>query len=294
MKLPYERRKSLIGLLCVSPWIIGFLCLYLYPLVQSVRYSLSDLTFQAGTLNVRFVGWENYKTAFLSDPVFVRILTATLKDMLYQVPIILIYSMIVALLLNHKFRGRAVMRSIFFLPVIIATGVVMNIMKTDTVSMLMMSDAGSSSMFKADMFQTMLQETGVESSVVNAVIDAANNVFDLSWRSGIQILLFLAGLQSVPRPLYEASAMDGCTAWERYWKVTFPIMTPILMINLIYTIVDHFTSFDNAVMQSIMEYSSQLKYAYSSTLAWIYFAAIIGILLLAAFLMRRRMSYLDL
>ena len=213
MKLPYERRKSLIGLLCVSPWIIGFLCLYLYPLVQSVRYSLSDLTFQAGTLNVRFVGWENYKTAFLSDPVFVRILTATLKDMLYQVPIILIYSMIVALLLNHKFRGRAVMRSIFFLPVIIATGVVMNIMKTDTVSMLMMSDAGSSSMFKADMFQTMLQETGVESSVVNAVIDAANNIFDLSWRSGIQILLFLAGLQSVPRPLYEASAMDGCTAW---------------------------------------------------------------------------------
>lgn len=294
MKLPYERRKSLIGLLCVSPWIIGFLCLYLYPLVQSVRYSLSDLTFQAGMLNVRFVGWENYKTAFLSDPVFVRILTATLKDMLYQVPIILIYSMIVALLLNHKFRGRAVMRSIFFLPVIIATGVVMNIMKTDTVSMLMMSDAGSSSMFKADMFQTMLQETGVESSVVNAVIDAANNIFDLSWRSGIQILLFLAGLQSVPRPLYEASAMDGCTAWERYWKVTFPIMTPILMINLIYTIVDHFTSFDNAVMQSIMEYSSQLKYAYSSTLAWIYFAAIIGILLLAAFLMRRRMSYLDL
>ncbi len=294
MKLPYERRKSLIGLLCVSPWIIGFLCLYLYPLVQSVRYSLSDLTFQAGTLNVRFVGWENYKTAFLTDPVFVRILTATLKDMLYQVPIILIYSMIVALLLNHKFRGRAVMRSIFFLPVIIATGVVMNIMKTDTVSMLMMSDAGSSSMFKADMFQTMLQETGVESSVVNAVIDAANNIFDLSWRSGIQILLFLAGLQSVPRPLYEASAMDGCTAWERYWKVTFPIMTPILMINLIYTIVDHFTSFDNAVMQSIMEYSSQLKYAYSSTLAWIYFAAIIGILLLAAFLMRRRMSYLDL
>lgn len=294
MKLPYERRKSLIGLLCVSPWIIGFLCLYLYPLVQSVRYSLSDLTFQAGTLNVRFVGWENYKTAFLSDPVFVRILTATLKDMLYQVPIILIYSMIVALLLNHKFRGRAVMRSIFFLPVIIATGVVMNIMKTDTVSMLMMSDAGSSSMFKADMFQTMLQETGVESSVVNAVIEAANNIFDLSWRSGIQILLFLAGLQSVPRPLYEASAMDGCTAWERYWKVTFPIMTPILMINLIYTIVDHFTSFDNAVMQSIMEYSSQLKYAYSSTLAWIYFAAIIGILLLAAFLMRRRMSYLDL
>ncbi len=294
MKLPYERRKSLIGLLCVSPWIIGFLCLYLYPLVQSVRYSLSDLTFQAGMLNVRFVGWENYKTAFLSDPVFVRILTATLKDMLYQVPIILIYSMIVALLLNHKFRGRAVMRSIFFLPVIIATGVVMNIMKTDTVSMLMMSDAGSSSMFKADMFQTMLQETGVESSVVNAVIDAANNIFDLSWRSGIQILLFLAGLQSVPRPLYEASAMDGCTAWERYWKVTFPIMTPILMINLIYTIVDHFTSFDNAVMQSIMEYSSQLKYAYSSTLAWIYFAAIIGILLLAAFLLRRRMSYLDL
>ena len=294
MKLPYERRKSLIGLLCVSPWIIGFLCLYLYPLVQSVRYSLSDLTFQAGTLNVRFVGWENYKTAFLSDPVFVRILTATLKDMLYQVPIILIYSMIVALLLNHKFRGRAVMRSIFFLPVIIATGVVMNIMKTDTVSMLMMSDAGSSSMFKADMFQTMLQETGVESSVVNAVIDAANNVFDLSWRSGIQILLFLAGLQSVPRPLYEASAMDGCTAWERYWKVTFPIMTPILMINLSYTLVDHFTSFDNAVMQSIMEYSSQLKYAYSSTLAWIYFAAIIDILLLAAFLMRRRMSYLDL
>lgn len=293
MKLPYERRKSLIGWLCISPWVIGFLCLYLYPLIQSVRYSLSDLALQAGALNIRFIGLENYKTAFFSDPVFIRTLTATLKDMLYQVPTILIYSMIVALLLNHKFRGRAVMRAIFFLPVIIATGVVMNIMKTDTVSMLMMSDAGSSSMFKADMFKNMLQEMGVKGSIVNFVMDTANNIFDLSWRSGIQILLFLAGLQSVPKSLYEASAIDGCTAWERYWKVTFPIMTPILMINLIYTIVDHFTSFDNAVMQSIMDYSSKLKYAYSATLAWIYFAAIIGILLLTAFLLRRKTSYLD-
>ena len=216
------------------------------------------------------------------------------KRQLYQVPTILVFSMIIALLLNHKFRGRTLMRAIFFLPVVIATGVVMDILNNDLVSMVMLSDAGGSNMVQVDAFKSMLEEMGVDESIVSFVITTANNVFDLSWRSGIQILLFLAGLQSIPGQLYEAASMDGCTAWERYWKVTFPLLGPVLIINLVYTIIDHFTSLDNAVMESIMTYSKDLKYAYSSTLAWIYFVCVIVILLLVALLTRRRISYQEL
>ena len=177
---------------------------------------------------------------------------------------------------------------------LIATGVVMDIINNDLVSMVMLSDAGGSNMFQVDAFKSMLEEMGVDESIVSFVITTANNVFDLSWRSGIQILLFLAGLQSIPGQLYEAASMDGCTAWERYWKVTFPLLGPVLIINLVYTIIDHFTSLDNAVMKSIMTYSKDLKYAYSSTLAWIYFACVIVILLVVALLARRRISYQEL
>ena len=294
VKIPYERRKSLVGFLCICPWLVGFLLLYLYPMVQSMRYTFSDITFQAGSLDLAFAGMKNYKEAFFGDPTFVRTLSSTLMDMLYQVPTILVFSMIIALLLNHKFRGRTLMRAIFFLPVIIATGVVMDIINNDLVSMVMLSDAGGSNMFQVDAFKSMLEEMGVDESIGSFVITTANNVFDLSWRSGIQILLFLAGLQSIPGQLYEAASMDGCTAWERYWKVTFPLLGPVLIINLVYTIIDHFTSLDNAVMKSIMTYSKDLKYAYSSTLAWIYFACVIVILLVVALLARRRISYQEL
>ena len=125
MKIPYERRKSLVGFLCICPWLVGFLLLYLYPMVQSMRYTFSDISFQAGSLDLTFAGLKNYKEAFFGDPTFVRTLTSTLVDMLYQVPTILVFSMIIALLLNHKFRGRTLMRAIFFLPVVIATGVVL-------------------------------------------------------------------------------------------------------------------------------------------------------------------------
>ena len=118
MKIPYERRKSLVGFLCICPWLVGFLLLYLYPMVQSMRYTFSDITFQAGSLDLAFAGMKNYKEAFFGDPTFVRTLSSTLMDMLYQVPTILVFSMIIALLLNHKFRGRTLMRAIFFLPVI--------------------------------------------------------------------------------------------------------------------------------------------------------------------------------
>jgi ABC-type sugar transport system permease subunit len=133
-------------------------------------------------------------------------------------------------------------------------------------------------MFQVSALTEMMREMGLGDDITNAITSFTNGIFELSWRSGIQILLFIAGLQTVPPQLYEAANVDGCTAWERFWKITFPLLTPVLIINLIYTVTDHFTSYQNEVMRMILDYGSSFKYSYSATLAWIYFAVILVIL----------------
>ena len=128
--------------------------------------------------------------------------------------------------------------------------------------------------------------------MVELITPTTTSIFELSWRSGVQILLFIAALQTVPEQLYEAADMDGCTAWERFWKITFPLLTPMLMVNLVYTIVDHFTSYSNETMRLILRYGSELKFSYSATLAWMYFVVIVVILAIVYAFVNKRVSYI--
>lgn len=292
MKLAYEKRKSLVGIGFTAPWILGFLALYLWPLIQSFYYSLNDLTVTTNGFKSLFVGFDNYQKALVSDAEFVRIYLSTIKDLAYQVPTILVFSLIMALILNRKFRGRLIFRAIFFLPVIIASGVVIEILNGDVMSQMLMSGEKSISMFQVNALTQMMINMGLSNEIVTLISNTANGVFELSWRAGIQILLFIAGLQTVPVHLYEAADIDGCTAWERFWKITFPLLTPVLMVNLVYTITDHFTSYSNETMRLILKYGSDLKFSYSSTLAWIYFMAIVIILAVFYAIVNKRVSYI--
>lgn len=276
--MPYERRKSLVGVAFISPWIVGFLMFCLTPLVQSFIYTFHDLRITENAFDMTFIGLDNYTYLFTSDPDFPQTLASSLGGLAYQVPTIMVFSLIVALILNQKFHGKALARAIFFLPVIIASGVVIDILNGDAMSSLILSGEKTTSLFQVSAFQTMLYDMGLPQKVIEFVVSVSNNIFSLSWQSGIQILLFLAGLQTVPPQLYEASSIDGCTSWESFWKITFPMITPVLIINLIYTITDSFTSYGNKTMVMILESGKKLKFAMSSTMAWIYFAVILAVI----------------
>ena len=293
-KLSYERKKSLVGYGFISLWLIGFFLLYAKPLVESLYYTFNTLNVTVDGFQAIPAGFQNYVYAFTKDEAYLPLLTGALKDIVYQVPLILVFSLVMALLINQKFRGRTVVRAIFFLPVIIASGIVIDIINGDYMSKMILSGEKTSQLFQVSSLTEMLYGIGFSQSVVNLIIDTANNVFELSWKSGIQIILFLAGLQSVSSSLYEAASIDGGTKWEMFWKITFPMLTPILSVNIIYTITDNFTAYDNPVMQLIMKtVREDLKFHYSATLAWIYFVVVILILGVTYWLVNRRVVYLD-
>ncbi len=295
-RLTAETKRSLAGFSFILPWVLGFFGLYLLPIVRSLIYSFQDLgSFNDdGTLTPVFVGLANYRKAFLVDPDYVVSLTGSLKSLLTDIPSILIFSLLVAMILNQKFRGRMIARAVFFLPVIIASGIVIDILNGDMTSAMMKSgEKSSGSMFQVSMFQNTLLEAGLSQDIVDFIADSANNVFELSWRSGVQILLFLAGLQAIPPSLYEAADIDGCTAWERFWKITFPMLSSIMLVNLVYSVTDTFVSYGNDTMQRILREGQEMHFAYSAATAWIYFGVIVLVLGAVFLLTRRHITYLD-
>ncbi len=292
-RMSIESKKKWIGFSFILPWVIGFFFLYLLPLIRSFAYSFNFLQIVEGGLEKTYVGIQNYKDAFLTDEKFTKSLVASLSSLGTHVVMILVFSMIIALILNQDFRGKSVARAIFFIPVIIASGVIIHILSGDIASHLIKSGEKSSSIFKITMFQQLLLDLGLTNEIVSIIINTVNNIFELSWKSGVQILLFLAGLQSISVTLYEAAEIDGSTAWEKFWKITFPILSPVLLVNLIYTITDTFTSYTNQTMILILDSGKRMDFAYSSTLAWIYFSVIVLVLGIVFLLSRRQVSYLD-
>ena len=293
-KMSYERKKSLVGYGFIGLWLIGFFLMYAKPLIQSLIYSFNELRITSSGFEMTFKGFDNFKYIFTEDPKFLPALTTSLKDLLYQVPLILVFSLIMALLINQDFHGRTVVRAVFFLPVIIASGVAITIITGDSSSKMLMSGESSSQMFQVTSLAVMLQGMNLSSDLVSTIVTTANNIFELSWKSGIQIILFLASLQTIPGSLYEAAAIDGGTKWEVFWKVTFPMITPILLVNLVYTITDSFMSFSNQVLRQILAAVQEtIDFDYSAALAWLYFAIIIVILGVVVGLVNRRVTYLD-
>jgi len=286
MKIPYERRKSLYGYGFISIWLIGTLLWFLIPLFESLTYCFMDnekLKPDTGGMNKEWLSiqggeWlKNFRYAFRIDPKFKEYLISVLKDTLIQTPMILIFALFIAVILNQKFKGRSFARAIFFLPVIIATGPVYNIISGNIASTGADSGAQFSTLFETDMVDKLLEFLGVMnisdnlSDIINTV---TTNIFGLIWSSGIQILIFLAALQNIPVSAKEAASMEGATAWEYFWKITLPYVSPMILANFIYTVIDSFTKTDNKVMELVLQKQSDWNYAYAAAMAWSYFAIV--------------------
>jgi ABC-type sugar transport system permease subunit len=236
---------------------------------------------------------NNFKEALFSEPGYIRTIAESIKTMLYEVPFIIIIRLYIAIMLNQKFRGRVIARAVFFLPVIIISGVVINIISGDYLSQMIMSGERTEGLFANFDIAYLIIEIGVPVNLAVQIVPFINDMFNLTWSSGVQILLFLAGLQNIPSPLYECAIVEGATAWERFWKITFPLISPIIFMNIIYTIVDNFTSNANPVIQMIADQASKMKIEYSAGLSWMYLLIVSIIVAVIYLLINKRIVYIE-
>ena len=285
-------KKSLAGFLFVSIWVIGFIFFFLLPFLQSVRYSFSDIVLNPnGGYTLNFIGWKNYIKAFTTDAEFLPAVFSSLGAMLYQVPIIVLFSLFVAIILNQKFVGRTFVRGIFFIPIIVANGVILSIMNGDVLSQTIMQGSSSSTLFQSEFLYELMFKSGMSQEFVNGLTGVVDSLFALIWKSGIQIIIFLAGLQTIADSMYEAAKIEGATGWETFWKITFPMISPMIILNLIFTIIDSFTDYNNVVMKYINEQQIGMRLAYSSTLGWIYFLMVAVIIVMVYLIINKRVFY---
>ena len=282
-----DRRKARAGWFFVLPFLIGFVVIYLPMIYDSLVMSLSEIHMAeagAGGYSLEFVGFKNYVDAFSSDPLFAKRLVEGLQTLAFDIPSILIFSLFMAVMLNQKMAGRAVFRSIFFVPVIISTGIMETIAAQDILNNYMGStdgiDDGSGSSAASELvssmdLQMLFANMKVGTEIVDYVVTAINNIFNIVNRSGVQMLIFLSALQSINPAIYESCKIDGATSWETFWKITFPMISPMILVNGIYTIIDSFTNSQNVVMAYISETYSKGSEVLSSAMAWIYFLIVI-------------------
>lgn len=286
-------RQNFYGRMFTLPWRIGFILFFLVPVFQSVWYSLSN----AGPLDEipggligyfqsKFLGFGNYRFIWTAMPDFTDNLGKSITDFLYSLPIILVLSLVLALVLNQKFRGRLLARAVFFLPVIIAAGVVMSILSEDMVAtQLRNSGPSDGSIYNSVSFTEVLMNLGIPQVITGRITAYITSIFDLLWSSGAQTILFLAALQSVPPALYEVADVEGATPWEKFWFITMPMMMNVVLLNLVYTSIELFTSSKNPAMQQTYEMILQSNYNTSSAIVWSYITilgVILGIIVLIA------------
>ena len=265
-RMSYEKIKARYGYVFISLWLVGFLLLFLLPFITSIVYSFNELQIETAKLIMQFVGWDNYQRAFLEDADFLPAFTGTLSATVVQTPVTVLFSLFVSILLNQKFRGRGLARAIFFLPVIIMSGPVIGVMNYDVFFSTLVSGDRASAMLEITSTQEILQSLGVNALIADYIVNITNQLFNLSWSSGIQILIFIAGLQAIPHTYYEVAQIEGATGWEIFWKVTLPSIGPMILVNVIYTMYDCLLS-GGDMFNKIQGHISQLEFAYASALS---------------------------
>ncbi len=292
-----QKRKAISGYLFISPFIIGFLAFMIQPLIQSLHMSFSDVQLGAGEFKTVWKGLDNYNYAFRVDANFVRLLTEELSRMAIYSVAIMVFSFFVALVLNQKFKGRALVRSVFFLPVILASGVML---KLDSDNALMAAVAQTVEMNAqgttgiSDALQEILRTTGVGVMAFEKLFEVIDNIYDVAISSGIQIIIFLSGLQTISVSMYEAADIEGCTKWESLWKITFPMVSSLFLVNWIYTVVDFCMRSDNEVIEKITTYMNvNLNYGLASAMSWTYFVLVMAIIGVSSIIISKGVYYYD-
>lgn len=291
-----QRRKAISGYLFILPFLAGFLIFMAKPFFQSLYMSFCDVQLGAGVFNPVWMGIDNYKQAFLVDPEFNRLLVEEISRMCVYSLAIMVFSFFVALILNQKFKGRALVRAVFFLPVILSSGVILGL-ETNNALMANLAatiESTTQNISVTVALENILRTAGVGTRAFEKVFEVIDNIYDVAIASGIQIIIYLSGLQTISDSMYEAADIEGCTKWESLWKITFPMISSLFLVNWIYTVIDFCMRSDNEVMKKFQKVMiEQTNYGFSSAMAWIYFVIVIAIVGITSLIISRRVYYYD-
>lgn len=290
MKMLHTTKQKWKGFFFITPWFLGFIFFFLRPFISSFIYSFNVMKV-TDTIELKFVGFQNYIDAFGSDPYFFQYLLQALSKMVYQVPLILFFSLFIAIILNQKFWSRGFYRGVFFLPTIISCGVVMGIIRGDAVFNAMQYGEKTTYMFQAVSLQEILLSINLNANVVSYISTIINSLFELLWFSGMQIIIFLAGLQNISISIKEAALIDGANGWDYFWLITFPMVSPLILTNTIYTIISTFTDYTNPVINYINQFAAKLENSTAATMSIIYFFISFIIIIIVYLIINRSVFY---
>lgn len=280
-----ESMQQRYGYIFVGHWIFGLIVFFIVPLISSIIYSFSDFTIGAEGVKTDFIGFSNFKQILSEDPNYLNNLRDAVGEIIYSLPIIVSLSLILAVILNQKFVGRTVARAIFFLPVIIASSVIMVHMAGPHINApLFTVSSGEEGTYGGLIdFNSILSGLNLPQQVSDMLSSLLGNVFGLIWSCGVQTILFLAGLQSIQKSLYEVSKIEGANKWEEFWFITVPMLRHIITLVIIYTMIELFTAVDSPVMNQAYTLMQEKQiYDRSSSMLWFYFlivGAVMGLIL---------------
>lgn len=298
-----KKRLTNAGWDCVSGWlfcmplVLGFVFFYLSSLITYIVMAFSDMKINAeGNIQFLFNGSENfYDAIFVQDDYLIKVFS-NLGDLFIMFPAVLLFSFFIAILLNQKFRGRIFARVIFFLPVIIASGVCAlsqsDALTNTAVSAVSGMNGNADGTLNLTTAITSILGNSMDSSIFSIVETLVSKIYTIVMSSGVQILTFLAGLQAIPDSLYEASSIEGATAWENLWKITLPMISPIILVNAVYTIVDILGSTSNTLVNDLYTIAmDKMEYGLSAAMGTIYFGITLVLVCVVIFLISRVVFY---
>ncbi|MCQ2498868.1 MAG: sugar ABC transporter permease [Lachnospiraceae bacterium] len=302
MKMPknklagLQKRKAISGYLFIAPFIIGFLVFMVKPFFQSLWMSFCTVTLGSGEFTSTPIGLDNYKNAFTVDPEYSRLLVEEMGRMMAYTIAIIVFSFFMALILNQKFRGRALVRAVFFLPVILSSGVILGLESNNQLmaQLAQTIEDTTSNISITGALEDVLRTSGVGVRAFDTLFEIIDHIYDVALASGIQIIIFLSGLQTISSSMYEAADIEGCTKWESLWKITFPMISSLFLVNWIYTVIDFSMRSDNEVIKKIQKVMiDNLDYGFASAMSWIYFLLILVFIGITSLFISKRVYYYD-
>lgn len=291
-----QKRKAVSGYLFIAPFIIGFLLFMVRPFINSLYMSFCTVNLGAGQFDMVWSGIDNYNYAFKVDPDYTKNLVEEIGRMSVYSLAIMVFSFFVALILNQKFKGRALVRAVFFLPVILSSGVMLGLETDNSLmkNLLATVESAGDQINITSALQEVLRTAGVGVKAFEKVFEVINNIYDVAIASGIQIIIYLSGLQTISDSMYEAADIEGCTKWESLWKITFPMLSSLFLVNWIYTVIDFCMRSDNKVIKQIQTVmKTKLNYGLASAMSWVYFLIVIAIVGITALIISRRVYYYE-
>jgi ABC-type sugar transport system permease subunit len=302
LALTLDGKNAVTGYLFLLPFITGIMAFMFFPILESIRMVFSTVNIDTvkHEFSMDFAGFSNLHRVLMVDPEFNRMLTEEIGRMMLIVPAVIIFSLFVALILNQEFRARGLVRAVFFLPVILSSGVMIGLETNNSLLSSMAEIIKEGNLMKSSI-TNVLQDILISEGATPAsrkfmgyVFATINQIYSIAMASGIQIIIFLSALQTIPVSMFEAAKIEGATSWESFWKITFPMVSPLILVNMVYSVVDFFIRTDNRVMVKInTTFMQRMEFGFSTAMAWVYFLAVIFIIGIVMALISRKVYYYE-